>query len=277
MASQVDEEWGLQDGLIRHPILKFNLLTLCQHLDISLYQELFLHLELANLLDLFFKVFLLLIHHLMRGLLLAQLVALILEMVFPNLVIVLEGSAPAVALEVVFLLQDELDVIGIIVSHVGNAPGLLEIPIFKFFDFFGLLDNDAIEKLMLIVCFIELVVLAHLGDELFELFDFELVLEGLVGDLPNLGRQVRLFELLVGHRDALLVELKVCFNELQEEEIIVVDEGGQPGLGVQSGAAGVALVGDFFSQIGDDLVKGPEVADVLAHELFGVGVRFLAH
>lgn len=100
---------------------------------------------------------------------------------------------------------------------------------------------------MLIVCLIELVILAHLGYELFELLDFQPVLERLVSDLPHLGWQVWLLELLTGHRDAFLIELKESFNELQEEKIVVIDERGETGLGVESGAARMSLISDFIT------------------------------
>ena len=38
----------------------------------------------------------------------------------------------------------------------------------------------------------------------------------------------------------------------------------------------MSFVGNFVPQVGDDLVEGLEVADVLAHYLFGKGVWFFA-
>lgn len=54
--------------------------------------------------------------------------------------------------------------------------------------------------------------------------------------------------------------------------MIVVDKGGESFLGLYFGIVGVSFVGNFVPQVGDDLVESLEVADVLAHYLFGKGV-----
>lgn len=145
-------------------------------------------------------------------------------MLLPNFVVVLEGCPSAVAFKIVLILQNKIHILRVVVVHVGNATSLLLILILELFDFLGLTHDDSVEELVLIVGFVELVILSHLGDELLELLDLLPIFQGLVGDHPHLSGQVGLLELLVGHGDALLVELKESFHELKEEKVVVVDE-----------------------------------------------------
>lgn len=154
---------------------------------------------------------------------------------------------------------------------------MFEGAVLKLFNLFVLLEDDAVEQLVLIVGLVQLVVLTHLVDVFLEILQLLTALQGLVGDLPHLSSHIGFLQLLRSDRDALLIESEKCLDEFKEEKIIVVDEGGQAGLGIGGGAVGVPLVRDFVSQIGDDFVKGLKVTDVLADHLLGIVVRFLAH
>ena len=100
---------------------------------------------------------------------------------------------------------------------------------------------------MLVVGLVQLVVLTHLSDVLLEVFDLLAALKGLVGDLPHLSGQTGFLELLGGEGHAVLVEGEEGLDQFQEEKVIVVDEGGQPALGVGCRVVGVPLVSDFLA------------------------------
>lgn len=165
----------------------------------------------------------------------------------------------------IFLLQNEVDIFCVVVGQVGDVPGLLQCFVFEVFYFFILAGDDSFKKLMVVVGFIELKVLAYFGHELLEVFDLLTALQGLIGDLPHLGWQVGFFQFVLSHGNALLIETEEGLHELQEKEVIVTDEGRKSIFGVMSGAAGVPLVGNFVPQVGDDLIEGLKVADILAN------------
>ncbi len=129
----------------------------------------------------------------------------------------------------------------------------------------------------MIVLFIQLEILGVLCNILLKLLDSLATLHRLVSYLPHLDLEIGLLELFVGHGNALFIEFEVGFNKLHEKEIVVVDEGGESGLGVQSGAVRVTLVSYFLPQIVDNLIKSLEMIDVLAYQQLGVSVSLFAH
>ena len=100
---------------------------------------------------------------------------------------------------------------------------------------------------MLVAVFVNLQVLLKLSEVGLKLFDplsiLQLLGHELLGELLHIGR----FHLLIDEGEVLLVELEVGVHELHEEEVVVVDEGGQSRLGIEGGALRVALIGDLLS------------------------------
>ena len=95
--------------------------------------------------------------------------------------------------------------------------------------------------------------------------------------MSHLSRQVGFFEFFWGEGSGLIIEFEESLSKLEEEEVVVVDEGGDAGLGVEGGVVGVSLVGDFVSEVVDNLFKGFEMSDVFTDELLGVCVWFFVH
>jgi hypothetical protein len=175
------------------------------------------------------------------------------------------------------MLQNGIHILGTVVRHENDSPGLPVVLLLELFNFLVFLHYDAVEELVLVVGLIGFVVLAELAYVLLELSYFLAVLEGLGCDLSHLGEQVVVLDFFGGQGDALLVELEEGGDKLEEEEVVVADEAGDAGFGVESGAVGVAFVGDFVAQVVYYLFEGLEVADVLGHSLLGCRVYFPPH
>ena len=119
--------------------------------------------------------------------------------------------------------------------------------------------------MVLIVLFIRFEILTALRYVVLKLFYLETLLHRLVGDLPHLRLQVGFLEFLAGHIDTLFIEFKVGFNKLHEEKVVVIHEGADPAFSIESSTLRVSLVCNFFAQIVDNLIKGAEMAYVLAY------------
>lgn len=89
---------------------------------------------------------------------------------------------------------------------------------------------------MLVAVFIYLQILLKLAEVGLKLFDplpiLQLLGHELLGELLHIG----CFHLLTDEGKVLLVELEVGVHELHEEEVVVVDKGGQSCLGIEGGA-----------------------------------------
>ncbi len=277
LISEVLVEGRLEDEVVSHLGLELYLLTLCQDLDIALHEKLVLYFEFSHLLHLLFDFLFFLVHHMLGRLLFLQNLTLVFQVFFPNAVVVLERSSSAETLEVGVFFKDEVDVLSVVVCHVGDTACLLESSVLKIFDLFGLAHDDAVEQLMLIVSLVKFEVVTSFDDELLELLYLLPVFKGRIYDLPHLKGQALILKFVLSHGHALLVEAEESLYKLQEEEIVVADERRKPILGVKSGTAGVSLIGDFVSQVRNDLIKGPEMADVFAHQLLRGGVGLLSH
>ena len=104
--------------LIRKTILQFQFLKFAQALHVSLQQQLLLHLEILILLDLHLDCLLSFIHHL-HGLDLLQPSSWILQALLPTLAVVLQLGPSAEALKYILILQQIVDVVGAVISHIG--------------------------------------------------------------------------------------------------------------------------------------------------------------
>lgn len=157
---------------------------------------------------------------------------MILQVLFPNSTEILQRSSSAKTSEVLLLLQNEIDIVGVIVSHVGYMTSLLQCFLLKILDFFILAGDDSFKKLMVVVSFIQLKVLAYFGHKLLELFDLLTIFKRLIGDLPHLSSQIRFLKFVLCHGYAFFIEAEEGLHKLHEEEVIITHKGRKSILGV---------------------------------------------
>ena len=65
-------------------------------------------------------------------------------MFLPGLIVVFEDGSSAEALEVRVVFEDEVNIKGVVVGHVGDSSGLFEGLFLEFLDLSVLVEDDAV-------------------------------------------------------------------------------------------------------------------------------------
>ena len=125
---------------------------------------------------------------------------------------------------------------------------------------------------MLIVGLIYLDIVLEVGDDSLKLFDFLSVLQFLVGDVLGEGLHVVGLQFLVKKGEILFIKFKVGLDKFHKKQIVIINKGGESLLGIEGGCLGVPLIVDLLTQIGDDLIEGLEMVDILVDQCLGTVV-----
>ncbi len=117
-----------------------------------------------------------------------------------------------------------LNVFGAIVCHIGNFSSFLEILVLQLLDLFVLFQNDAVQKPMLIVVFINLQVFLELSKVTLKLFYLLPIFEFFGLQLHKKGLNALSFSLLVDVGNILIIEFEVRLDKLHEKKIVIADK-----------------------------------------------------
>lgn len=130
---------------------------------------------------------------------------------------------------------------------------------------------------MLILALVYFKATSELIHEGLEFPDFELVLDFLVGNIPEVCVEFRFIFNFCNPLQVFVIEFEIAIHYLLEKHLVVLHKCIKPVLCIQSDLIGVSRVGDFLSQAIYDLIECFEMRNILADKGFWVGITSFLH